>query len=155
MRGHPRGVGFFGFMAIVNHTVNYLSSAERVAMGRRGSALHCAPLMQPDFTKLPYGFSEFRAPTLDGWQSAAGAVAPWTSPEGIAHRAVYTQADANVPHADGLPGLPPFLGGPYATMFAQKPWTIRQYAGFSTAEKTNEFYRAALAAGQQGLSVAF
>ncbi|MBP8300194.1 MAG: methylmalonyl-CoA mutase, partial [Planctomycetes bacterium] len=55
----------------------------------------------------------------------------------------------------GLPGIAPFLGGPYATMFAQKPWTIRQYAGFSTAEKTNEFYKKALAAGQQGLSVAF
>ena len=109
----------------------------------------------PDFTRIPYGFSEFPAATLADWQRAAGAVAPWTSPEGIAHRVVHTGADAKVSHAGGLPGLPPFLGGPYASMFAQKPWTSRQYAGFSTAEKTNEFYREALAAGQQGLSVAF
>jgi methylmalonyl-CoA mutase len=111
--------------------------------------------MNPDFTKLSYGFAEFPAPSLAAWQQAAGSVPPWHSPEGIAHRAVHTAADAAVPHAGGLPGLPPFLGGPYATMFAQKPWTIRQYAGFSTAEKTNEFYQKALAAGQQGLSVAF
>jgi methylmalonyl-CoA mutase len=111
--------------------------------------------MNPDFTKLPYGFAEFPAPSLAAWQQAAGSVPPWQSPEGITHRAVHTAADAAVPHLGGLPGLAPFLGGPYATMFAQKPWTIRQYAGFSTAEKTNEFYRKALAAGQQGLSVAF
>jgi methylmalonyl-CoA mutase len=109
----------------------------------------------PDFSKLPYGFAEFSPATLADWQKAAGTSAPWQSPEGIAHRGVYTAADANVPHQGGLPGIPPFLGGPYATMFAQKPWTIRQYAGFSTAEKTNEFYKKALAAGQQGLSVAF
>ncbi len=111
--------------------------------------------MNPDFTKLPYGFAEFPKATLDAWSKAAGPTAPWTAPEGFAHRAVHTAADAEVAHAAGLPGLAPFLGGPYATMFAQKPWTIRQYAGFSTAEKTNEFYKKALAAGQQGLSVAF
>jgi methylmalonyl-CoA mutase len=111
--------------------------------------------MPPDFTKLPYGFAEFAPATLDAWRKAAGATAPWLSPEGIAHRVVHTAADAQVPHQGGLPGIAPFLGGPYATMFAQKPWTVRQYAGFSTAEKTNEFYRKALAAGQQGLSVAF
>ena len=111
--------------------------------------------MSPDFTKLPYGLHEFPPATLAAWQAAAGNVAPWQSYEGIAHRAAYTAADAAVPHAGGLPGIPPFLGGPYASMFAQKPWTIRQYAGFSTAEKTNAFYKQALAAGQQGLSVAF
>ncbi|MBX3465059.1 MAG: methylmalonyl-CoA mutase [Planctomycetes bacterium] len=111
--------------------------------------------MTPDFTQLPYGFDEFPRPTAATWQQAAGATAPWTSPEGIAHRVLHTAADADVPHQGHLPGIPPYLGGPYATMFAQKPWTIRQYAGFSTAEKTNEFYRKALAAGQQGLSVAF
>ncbi len=111
--------------------------------------------MNPDFTKLAYGFDEFPRPTADAWTAAAGTTTPWTSPENIAHRVLHTAADANVAHANHLPGLPPYLGGPYATMFAQKPWTIRQYAGFSTAEKTNEFYRKALAAGQQGLSVAF
>jgi methylmalonyl-CoA mutase len=109
----------------------------------------------PDFRSLPYGFAEFPPATLADWEKAAGASAPWQSPEGIAHRGVYTAADAQTAHQGGLPGIPPFLGGPYATMFAQKPWTIRQYAGFSTAEKTNEFYKKALAAGQQGLSVAF
>ena len=113
------------------------------------------PAMSPDFTKLPYGFAEFSPASLAAWQAQAGSVPPWQSHEGIAHRAAYTAADAAVPHAGGLPGIPPFLGGPYASMFAQKPWTIRQYAGFSTAEKTNEFYKKALAAGQQGLSVAF
>jgi methylmalonyl-CoA mutase len=112
--------------------------------------------MRPDFTKLPYGFAEFPPAATTAWQAAAGSkLTPWQSPEGIVHEALYTEANADVPHAGGLPGLPPFLGGPYATMFAQKPWTIRQYAGFSTAEKTNAFYRDALAAGQQGLSVAF
>ncbi len=111
--------------------------------------------MQPDFQKLAYGFAEFSPATLQAWRQAAGEVPPWLSYEGIAHRIAHTAADAQVPHQGGLPGLPPFLGGPYATMFAQKPWTVRQYAGFSTAEKTNEFYRKALAAGQQGLSVAF
>ncbi|MFY9341316.1 MAG: methylmalonyl-CoA mutase [Planctomycetota bacterium] len=109
----------------------------------------------PDFTKIQYGFAEFPRPTLAAWRAVAGTTGPWTSPEGIAHRVVHTAADADVPHQGGLPGVPPFLGGPYATMFAHKPWTIRQYAGFSTAEQTNAFYRDALAAGQQGLSVAF
>jgi len=109
----------------------------------------------PDFTKLPYGFPEFSKATLAAWNAAAGKTEPWLAPEGIAHRVTHTVVDANVPHAGGLPGIAPFLGGPYATMFAQKPWTIRQYAGFSTAEATNDFYRKALAAGQQGLSVAF
>src|SRR5262245_25586075 len=111
--------------------------------------------MTPDFTKLPYGFSEFPKATLAAWTRVAGRSEPWISPEGLAHHVVHATADAHVAHEGGLPGLAPFLGGPYATMFAQKPWTIRQYAGFSTAEATNEFYRKALAAGQQGLSVAF
>ena len=112
--------------------------------------------MTPDFTKLPYGFDEFPRATLAQWQQAAGTVEPWQAPEGIAHRALYTEQDQqSLPHRGSLPGIPPFLGGPYPTMFAQKPWTIRQYAGFSTAEATNAFYRQALAAGQQGLSVAF
>ena len=111
--------------------------------------------MNPDFTNLPYGFAEFQQASTAQWNALAGKAEPWLAPEGIAHAILHTPTDANVPHAGGLPGIPPFLGGPYATMFAQKPWTIRQYAGFSTAEATNDFYRKALAAGQQGLSVAF
>jgi methylmalonyl-CoA mutase len=112
--------------------------------------------MTPDFTRIPYGFDEFQKVTAAAWRSTVKQPAPWKSPEGIEHRLVYGPEDsAGLPHLGGLPGFAPFLGGPYPTMYAQKPWTIRQYAGFSTAEATNEFYRKALASGQQGLSVAF
>ena len=80
----------------------------------------------------------------------------WQTPEGIAVRALYTAADLEqLEHLDSLPGLPPFTRGPRATMYAVRPWTVRQYAGFSTAEESNAFYRRNLAAGQTGLSVAF
>ncbi len=80
----------------------------------------------------------------------------WATPEGIVVKPLYTDADlAGVGHLGGLPGIPPFVRGPRATMYAGRPWTIRQYAGFSTAEASNAFYRKALAAGQQGVSVAF
>ncbi|HXV29531.1 MAG TPA: methylmalonyl-CoA mutase family protein, partial [Sinorhizobium sp.] len=80
----------------------------------------------------------------------------WHTPEGIAVKPLYTRDDlAGVSHRDSLPGLEPFLRGPRATMYAGRPWTIRQYAGFSTAEESNAFYRKALASGQQGVSVAF
>ena len=80
----------------------------------------------------------------------------WQTPEGIAVRPVYTQADLDgVGHLGSLPGIAPFTRGPRATMYAGRPWTIRQYAGFSTAEESNAFYRKALDAGQQGVSVAF
>src|SRR5690606_29940836 len=80
----------------------------------------------------------------------------WHTPEGIAVRPLHTEEDlAEVGHLGTLPGLPPYVRGPRATMYANKPWTIRQYAGFSTAEESNAFYRAALEAGQMGLSVAF
>ncbi|MEZ6036956.1 MAG: methylmalonyl-CoA mutase [Planctomycetota bacterium] len=108
--------------------------------------------MNPDFTKQPYGFDEFQKPTAD-----ARALPPdartWTSPDGVVHKSRYDREP--LPHLGGLPGVAPFLGGPYASMYSERPWTIRQYAGFSTAEKTNEFYRQALQNGQQGLSVAF
>ncbi|MBK8096039.1 MAG: methylmalonyl-CoA mutase [Planctomycetes bacterium] len=114
-----------------------------------------APVL-PDFTKLPYGFAEFPPADRTAWQKLAGDTAPWRSPEGIAHPPLVTAADTDeLPHRTSLAGIPPFLGGPYASMYTQKPWTLRQYAGFSTAEQTNAFYRKALAAGQQGLSVAF
>ncbi|QIA24387.1 methylmalonyl-CoA mutase [Mesorhizobium sp. AA22] len=78
------------------------------------------------------------------------------TPEGLAIKHLYNQGDLKgLPHLDTYPGLPPFVRGPYPTMYVQQPWTIRQYAGFSTAEESNAFYRRNLAAGQKGLSVAF
>jgi len=80
----------------------------------------------------------------------------WNTLEGIAVKPLYTEADtAGLPHMGGLPGIAPFTRGVRASMYAGRPWTIRQYAGFSTAEASNEFYRKNLAAGQQGVSVAF
>ncbi len=93
------------------------------------------------------------------WQAKAdkelgGRDATWHTPEGIAIRPLYTAEDAPA-EGPGLPGFAPFTRGPYASMYAGRPWTIRQYAGFSTAEDSNAFYRRNLAAGQKGLSVAF
>ena len=80
----------------------------------------------------------------------------WTTPEGLPIKPLYTAADLEVlNHTASLPGMPPYLRGPRATMYANRPWTIRQYAGFSTAEETNTFFRDNLTAGQKGLSVAF
>jgi methylmalonyl-CoA mutase len=80
----------------------------------------------------------------------------WITPEGIPVKPVYTEADAEgLPHTGTMPGIAPYTRGPKATMYTGRPWTIRQYAGFSTAEESNAFYRKALAAGQQGVSVAF
>ncbi|MES2667219.1 MAG: methylmalonyl-CoA mutase [Pseudomonadota bacterium] len=101
---------------------------------------------------------------LAEWAALAGKELKGTSPdtlvwntlEGIAVKPLYTEADtAGLPHMGGVPGLAPFTRGVKATMYAGRPWTIRQYAGFSTAEESNAFYRKALAAGQQGVSVAF
>jgi methylmalonyl-CoA mutase len=101
---------------------------------------------------------------LDAWAKAAAKSAPdgdlskldWRTPDGITVKPLYTRRDVEgLAHADTLPGLPPYLRGPQATMYAVRPWTIRQYAGFSTAEASNAFYRKALAAGGQGVSVAF
>ncbi len=108
--------------------------------------------------------SEFTSANLEAWQKAAAKSAPggdvsalnWVTPDGITVKPLYTAEDtANLPHANTLPGFEPFIRGPQATMYAVRPWTIRQYAGFSTAEESNAFYRKALAAGGQGVSVAF
>ena len=103
-----------------------------------------------------------RIATLADWQQAAAksAGAPeklvWHTPDGIDVKPLYTAADLQgLPYADTLPGFAPFVRGPQATMYAVRPWTIRQYAGFSTAEESNAFYRRNLAAGRQGVSVAF
>ncbi len=107
---------------------------------------------------------EFNASNLEAWQKAAIKSAPggdvsalnWKTPDGIIVKPLYTAADTeNLPYVNTLPGFEPFLRGPQATMYAVRPWTIRQYAGFSTAEESNAFYRKALAAGGQGVSVAF
>ncbi|VVT13776.1 methylmalonyl-CoA mutase [Rhizobium sp. EC-SD404] len=96
-----------------------------------------------------------------GWQSPAieiptAAAGEWQTPEGIAVRQTYGAADLDgLPNLDSHPGIAPFIRGPYPTMYVQKPWTIRQYAGFSTAEESNAFYRRNLSAGQKGLSIAF
>src|SRR6266478_7432956 len=85
----------------------------------------------------------------------------WQTPEGITVKPLYTEADlaaieaAGFPWREALPGVPPYLRGPRATMYANRPWTIRQYSGFSTAEESNRFYRDNLKAGQMGLSIAF
>ena len=111
---------------------------------------------------VPSTFSD--SSNLDAWQKAAAKSAPggnidalnWATPEGITVKPLYTKQDvAGLDYTDTLPGFAPFLRGPQATMYAGKPWTIRQYAGFSTAEASNAFYRKALAAGGQGVSVAF
>jgi methylmalonyl-CoA mutase len=107
-------------------------------------------------TRLPrfadLDFDSIATPAATG----GGSVATWDTPEGIPHRAHFGEADlAFTSHLGSLPGTAPFVRGPYPTMYVQKPWTVRQYAGFSTAEDSNAFYRRNLAAGQMGLSIAF
>ncbi len=102
----------------------------------------------PDFASLDPPAAAAASPT----ESAA----PWDTPEGIAVKSRYGAEDLDgVDFTGGLPGIAPYLRGPYPTMYAVRPWTIRQYAGFSTAEDSNAFYRRNLAAGQHGLSIAF
>ncbi|OYX76338.1 MAG: methylmalonyl-CoA mutase, partial [Brevundimonas sp. 32-68-21] len=98
----------------------------------------------PDFSKIALNLDATgQGPTRD----------PWLTPEGLTVETAYgAEALAGLEHQDGLPGFAPFVRGPYPTMYAGNPWTIRQYAGFSTAEESNAFYRRNLAAGQKGLS---
>jgi methylmalonyl-CoA mutase len=106
----------------------------------------------------------FKPADLGAWAKSAAKSAPggdvsalnWVTPDGITVKPLYTAADLQgLKYTDTLPGFEPYLRGPQATMYAVRPWTIRQYAGFSTAEESNAFYRKALAAGGQGVSVAF
>jgi methylmalonyl-CoA mutase len=104
--------------------------------------------MRPDFSKIDYRPAAAR--------TAARETTEWLSPEHIAVKSFYTGDDLKeLEHLDYAAGIPPYLRGPYSTMYVMQPWTIRQYAGFSTAEESNAFYRRNLAAGQRGLSVAF
>lgn len=107
---------------------------------------------------------EFKAASLEEWTQAAAKSAPggkvdaldWVTPDGITVKPLYTSQDLEgLAHTNTLPGFAPYLRGPQATMYAARPWTIRQYAGFSTAEESNAFYRKGLAGGGQGVSVAF
>ena len=105
--------------------------------------------MRPDFANIPYQ----PVAECSGVRERESA---GVTPEGISLQSAFAPADiANAEHADYAAGFPPFLRGPYSTMYLGRPWTIRQYAGFSTAEDSNAFYRRALRAGQKGLSVAF
>jgi len=102
----------------------------------------------PDFARVDFAAEPVAA--------APGAAEPWITPEAIAVAPLYGPSDvAGLDFLDTYPGIPPYLRGPYPTMYVTQPWTIRQYAGFSTAEDSNAFYRRNLAAGQRGLSVAF
>jgi len=109
--------------------------------------------MNPDFTKLNPSFKEVK-PISDTPKAEISKV--WHTNEQIPVKPIYRKEDiADLTHLDYLSGIAPFLRGPYASMYVQRPWTIRQYAGFSTAEESNAFYRRNLAMGQKGLSIAF
>ncbi|MEA3022177.1 MAG: methylmalonyl-CoA mutase, partial [Alphaproteobacteria bacterium] len=102
----------------------------------------------PDFTTIDFAEAEA--------EGRSGNAVPWLTPEGIAVKPAYGPDDlAGLDFLDTYPGIAPYLRGPYPTMYVTQPWTVRQYAGFSTAEDSNAFYRRNLAAGQKGLSVAF
>jgi methylmalonyl-CoA mutase len=112
----------------------------------------------PDFTQLDFDALGGATQSQADWKGLVGdrADAVWTTPEGIGVKPVYSAEDlAPLTHLQTMPGFPPFLRGPYPTMYVQRPWTVRQYSGFSTAEASNAFYRRNLAAGQKGLSIAF
>ena len=106
--------------------------------------------MRPDFSDLTIDSSVEEQVSVPENQS------PWVTPEGIPVKKEFTKNDIkDAEHLDFAAGLPPYTRGPYSTMYVSRPWTVRQYAGFSTAEASNAFYRRNLAAGQKGLSVAF
>ena len=108
--------------------------------------------MRPDFSEIDI----FSSNPAASQQSFDAEPETWTTAEGIGIQSIYNQSDLpEAEHSNFAPGFAPYIGGPYTTMYTTRPWTIRQYAGFSTAEESNRFYRQNLAAGQKGLSVAF
>ena len=116
----------------------------------------------PDFTKIDYQPAITNTDESKRWELAEKQADKkiddliWQTNEQIDIKPLYTEADIKgCKHLNYTAGIPPFLRGPYATMYITQPWTIRQYAGFSTAEESNAFYRRNLAAGQKGLSIAF
>ena len=109
-----------------------------------------AVVMKPDFSTIDF---ETNLPSVPDVAATSGG---WLSPEEITIKPAYTEADlSSLTHLGFEAGLPPYIRGPYASMYTARPWTIRQYAGFSTARESNDFYRRNIAAGQRGLSVAF
>jgi methylmalonyl-CoA mutase len=108
-------------------------------------------------SRLPnFATTDFDSVRVTTKNQVSDPVSAWDTPEGIPHRPVYVASDLEgVSHLGTLPGFAPFVRGPYPTMYVRQPWTVRQYAGFSTAEDSNAFYRRNLAAGQMGLSIAF
>ena len=112
--------------------------------------------MRPDFTKITPKTTSKKEQDFKAWEKENNIDNNWLTAEQIAVKPVYGKEDlAGMEHLNYAAGLVPFLRGPYSTMYVNKPWTIRQYAGFSTAEESNAFYRRNLAAGQKGLSIAF
>ena len=112
--------------------------------------------MRPNFRNIDIKSAGFVATDATAWAKSNGITADWKTPEHIQVKSVYTKEDLDgMEHLHYASGLPPYLRGPYSGMYAMRPWTIRQYAGFSTAEESNAFYRRNLASGQKGLSVAF
>ncbi len=106
-------------------------------------------------TRIP-SFADLTFAPAGAAKPRPSSAEPWQTPEGIAVKPAYGADDLEgLDFLDGFPGIPPYLRGPYPTMYVQRPWTVRQYSGFSTAEDSNAFYRRNLAAGQQGVSVAF
>jgi methylmalonyl-CoA mutase len=112
--------------------------------------------MRPNFKDVDLKNGSVKEVTFRDWEEQSGIKKSWMTPEQIPVKPVYGPDDLDdMEHLNYAAGLPPFLRGPYSTMYVMSPWTIRQYAGFSTAEESNAFYRRNLAAGQKGLSVAF
>jgi methylmalonyl-CoA mutase len=112
--------------------------------------------MRPDFSNIQYNSTVDKTLDATQWENNAGIRKGWCTSEQIHVKGVYLDKDMlGMKHLEYAAGIPPYLRGPYSTMYVLKPWTIRQYAGFSTAEESNAFYRRNLAAGQKGLSVAF
>ena len=112
--------------------------------------------MTPNFKDINIKATEKASMSAEAWEKANNIAKNWKTPELIPVKPVYTAEDLKgMQHLNYVSGLPPYLRGPYSAMYPLRPWTIRQYAGFSTAEESNAFYRRNLAAGQKGLSVAF
>ncbi|MEI6766065.1 MAG: methylmalonyl-CoA mutase [Bacteroidota bacterium] len=112
--------------------------------------------MRPDFKKVNIKSKKDGQPDFGSWEKKEGNKTCWDTAEKIDVKPVYGNSDLlGMEHLNYAAGIPPFLRGPYSTMYVMQPWTVRQYAGFSTAEESNAFYRRNLAAGQKGLSVAF
>jgi len=117
----------------------------------------------PNFKDLPFPGERTAVPSAETWRKAAESAAKrplselgWQTAEMITVKSLYTAADrAGLAHLDTYPGFAPFVRGPYASMYPNRPWTVRQYSGFSTAEQSNAFYKRNMAAGQKGLSIAF